>query len=135
MNRRLRTFLRSVLILIVASGPLQAQTVFACSMMDMVMEECCCGDHIVGDATVEANEEPCCEQSVEIRVDEDARQDLCAVRPLEVGSDVDPPHAIVAPFDVVAVPQERSAFVVYLPPLIVRSSGTDTYLITQRLRI
>ena len=40
MKRRLRTFLRSVLILIVASGPLQAQAVFACSMMDMVMEEC-----------------------------------------------------------------------------------------------
>lgn len=143
MNRRLRTFLRPVLILIVAAGPLHAQTVFACSMMDMVMEECCCDDHRIGkgcidsdcDAAVGPSEEPCCEQSVEVQVDEDAREDARIVKPLEIRSDVDPPHAIVASFDMIAAPQERSALVVYQPRPIARSSGTDTYLITQRLRI
>lgn len=143
MKRRLRTFLRSVLILIVASGPLQAQAVFACSMMDMVMEECCCdaipsGNENIDpefDAAPGSNEEPCCEQSVEIRVDEDARQDTRIAKPLEVRSDVDPPQAIVDSFDVIAAPQARPALFVYQPHPFIHSSGTDTYLITQRLRI
>ncbi len=143
MNHRLRTFLRSVLMLTVAVGPLQAQTVFACSMMDMVMEECCCDDHGIGkecidsdcETAVGSSEEPCCEQSVAVQVDEDAQQDTRVVKPLEIRSDVVPPQAIVASFNVIAAPQERSALVVYEPRPIVCSSGTDTYLITQLLRI
>jgi len=135
MNRRLQTFLRSVLILIVGVGPLQAQAVFACSMMDTVMEECCCGDHLIGDAAVDSNEEPCCEQSVEVQVDEDARQDTQLVKPFEIRSDVDPPPAIVNSFNVIAALQERSAPVVYQSRPTANFSGTNTYLITQRLRI
>ncbi|HNP63579.1 MAG TPA: hypothetical protein PKH39_06545 [Woeseiaceae bacterium] len=135
MNDRLRTFLRSVLILIVAVGPLQAQAVFACTMMDTVMEECCCDEHQVGDAATESNQEPCCEQSVEVQVDEDARQDTQLLKPFEIRSDVDPPPAIVNSFNAIAALQEHSAPVVYRQRPTANFSGTDTYLITQRLRI
>lgn len=143
MNRRLRTFLRSVLLVIVAVGPLRAQAVFACSMMDMVMEECCCDDYRIGkacidsdcDAAVGAGQEPCCEQSVQVQVDEEAWQDTRIVKPSEIRTDVDPPQTIVISFELVAALQVRSALVVYPPHPITRHPGTDTYLITQRLRI
>jgi len=143
MKRHLRTIQRSLLILIVAIGPLQAQTVFACSMMDMVMEECCCDDHQTGkerfdsdwDAAVVSNDAPCCEQSVELQIDEDARQDTRVVNPSEIRSDVDPPQAIVTAFDANAAPHGRSVIIVSQPQPIALHSGSDTYLITQRLRI
>lgn len=143
MNRRLRTFLRSVLILIVAIGPLQAQIVYACSMMDSVMTECCCDHHRIGeehigsdfDAAAEPGEEPCCEQSVEVQVDEDVRQDTQIVKPSELRSDVNPPQTIIISLSVIAAPQKPSAFVVYQSRSCTHSPGTDTFLITHRLRI
>jgi len=143
MNRRLRTFLRCVLLLIVAVGPLRAQAVFACSMMDMVMEECCCDDYRIGRESVDSDcdtaagggQEPCCEQSVQVQIDEKARQDTRIVKPPELRTDVDPPQASAISSDLVAALQERSALVVYQPHSVPHYPGTDTYLITQRLRI
>lgn len=106
------------------------------------MEECCCdalpsSKEIIDpgfDAAVGSGL-PCCEQLVEIRVDEDARQDTRISKPLEIRSDVDPPQAIVDSIDVIAAPPARPALVVYQPRPFIHSSGIDTYLITQRLRI
>ena len=113
---------------------------FACSMMDEVMEECCCdalpsGKDDIDAVSVESSEEPCCEQWVELRVDEDARQDARSVKSLEIRSDVDPPESIVESFEVQAVPQEYVALAAYQLRSVVRSSGTNIYLTTQRLRI
>ncbi len=143
MNRRLRTIQRSLLILIMAFGPLQAQNVFACSMMDTVVEECCCDSHQTvnerfdsdWDAAVGSNELPCCGKSVEIQVDEDAQQDRRVTSPSEIRADSDPVQALVTSFDVSDATQERAAiFVIQLQPII-HYSGSNTYLITQRLRI
>lgn len=143
MKRHLRTFLRSVLILIVAVGPLRAQAVFTCSMMDMVMEECCCNDHGTGKEGVDSEREtaagysevPCCDRSVGLQVDEDAQQDTRIVKPLEIRTDVDPPQAVFASYERLSLPQENSLPIDFGLNPTARRSGIDTYLITQRLRI
>lgn len=107
------------------------------------MDECCCDDHQTGkecldsdcEVAVGSSEDPCCEQSVEVQVDEDARQDTRVAKPLEIRSDVDPPQAIVASFNVIAATQGRAVLVVFQPQPIAHLSGSDTYFITQRLRI
>lgn len=133
-----------LLLLVLVVGPLQAQTVFACAMMDTVMHgECCCEDHEVnedcldsdGDATLEFSPGPCCERSVEVSIDEDARQDSPVVKPVEVRSDVDPPQAIITSSDALIPPQSVVAPGVFQPLPIAGQSGSRTYLITQRLRI
>mgnify|MGYP003635815847 CR=1 FL=1 len=143
MNHRFQTFLRFLLILIVSIGPLQAQTVFACLMMDKVMDECCCDGHQTGkecldsdcEVAVGAREDPCCEQSAELQIDEDARQDTRVTNLSEVRSDVDPPQAIVTSFDAIVAPQGPAVIIVLQSQPFAHHSGSDTYLITQRLRI
>jgi hypothetical protein len=143
MNRYLQTFLRSVLILVLAIGPLRAQTEFACPMMGMVMDECCCDDHQTGqdcvssvcEAAVDSDEGPCCERSVSIEVDEDTRQDAQIATSLEIRSDIDPPPVIASSFDVIATSQGRAVLVVFRNLPVASHSRSDTYLITQRLRI
>ncbi len=138
------SYLRPLLLLVLIIGPLQAQTVFACAMMDTVMHNaCCCDDHKVDedcvdsgcDAMLESSEGPCCERSVEVSVDEDTRQSTPIVKSVEVRSDVDPPPAIVVSLDVIATPQLIAVRGVFKPLPIPGQSGSDTYLITQRLRI
>ena len=85
MNHRTPSFARVLLLLVaVAVGPLQAQTVFACAMMGTVMQdECCCDDHEATQgctdsscgAVLESSESPCCEQSVEIGIDDTSSQE------------------------------------------------------------
>lgn len=133
-----------LLLLILVVGPLQAQSVFACSMMDTVMHgDCCCVGHksdqdcIEADCegAVDASASPCCERSVEISVDDEARQDTPIVTAVEVRSDVDPPPAIIASINEFVPRRLTAAGRVDYSPHIVCHSGSDTYLITQRLRI
>jgi hypothetical protein len=131
-SRKLRSTV--VLALLLVAGPLQAQVLFDCGMMGVMLEECCCDDldgakdHTV--SHVEAN--PCCEQVVEVRADPDAPD---VVKPVEVRSDVDPPTSIV------------SCSFVLSPSVVFRhlnvqwddhsqlAAGRQAYLTTQRLRI
>ncbi|MEQ9450974.1 MAG: hypothetical protein RJQ07_05265 [Pseudomonadales bacterium] len=130
---------RVLLVLaILIVGPLQAQSVFACAMMDEVMHECCCVGHKTDedfDVAVDANTDLCCERSVTISIDEEARQDTPIVKPVEVRSDVDPPVAIVAANTEFFSPPRRVALRVNFSPPDLCYSRADTYLITQRLRI
>jgi len=123
----------ALLVLLLVFGPLQAQMLFACEMMGVTLEACCCDD-LTGatDRSADhAQREPCCETVVEVRADPDAAE---AIQPVEVRSDVDPPTAIVAPsFNV-------SPSVVVHQPFRGDvddhcASGQQTYLTTQRLRI
>jgi len=139
------SFMRAVLLLMTfAVGPLQAQSVFACAMMDEVMHgECCCVGHKSDedcadagcDGALSSSDEPCCERSVEISLDEEALQDVSVIKPAEVRSDVDPPTAIVASIDEIVPPQLRVAVRAASSLPDVAHSGSDIYLITQRLRI
>jgi hypothetical protein len=113
-------------------------------MMDTVMhDECCCDNHEVHkdcvdascDAAPGSSQDPCCERSLEVSLDEDARQDSPITKPVEVRSDVDPPLAIVASTDGLARPQSVASYVVFAPFDFTAHAGSDTYLITQRLRI
>jgi len=130
-----------LLLLLVLVGPLQAQTVFACPMMNVVMHDaCCCAAHSADEDCVDANCEgslpadasPCCDLSVELSFD---KAEAPSLKPIEFSSAVDPPPAfVVIQYD----------FLLSLPGAFVPAfstfpqfsqSGTDTYLITQRLRI
>lgn len=144
MNYRVPSLLLALFFLLMMTiGSLQSKTVFACEMMDIVMYECCCVNHKTDkdcvdsscDAMLESNKGPCCEQSVEISVNEDTRQDPPLVKPVEIRSDVDPPQAIIInSFDIFVSSHSAVASVTHFQP-IVSLSGSNTYLITQRLRI
>jgi len=133
-----------LLLLLLVVGPLQAQSVFACEMMDEVMVgDCCCVGHksdddcadAVCDGALHSNDDPCCERSVEVSLDNEARQDAPIFKPTDVRSNVDPPTAILASFNVLEPPRSRVADRVVYPFPNISRAGSDTYLITQRLRI
>ncbi|GJL67120.1 MAG: hypothetical protein NPIRA05_20910 [Nitrospirales bacterium] len=145
MNYRVPSLLLALLFLVIMTiGSLQPKTVFACAMMDMiVLDDCCCGNHKIDqdcvesscDAMQEFSTEPCCERSVEISINEEAKHSQPIAKPMEVRSDVDPPQAIANSFDILAPPQYVVAFEVLHSQPIASLSGSNTYLITQRLRI
>ena len=146
MNYRVPSFLLALLFLfMMAIGSLQARTVFTCAMMGMdILHECCCDgnrtdkdcvDHSC-DVMLGPNKGACCDKSIEISINADeAKQNVSFAKPAEIRSDVDPPQAIIVNyFDIPASPYSVVVLVVNSQP-IVSSSGSSTYLITQRLRI
>lgn len=142
MNYRVPSFLLALLFLLIMTfGSLQPKTVFACAMMDMVtLYDCCCDDDkdcvdLSCGAMQESSKEPCCEQSLEINISEENRQNSPILQSVEIRSDVDPPQAIVSSFNILAPPQYVVAFEVLHSQLTTGLSGSNTYLITQRLRI
>jgi hypothetical protein len=144
MKPRKPSFARTLLLLIVALGPLQAQTVFACAMMGRVMqEECCCEHHAsardcetadCGD-TLESGEPPCCERSVDITADPDARHDGAISTPVELRSDVESPYFLISSFEASFTPQAILGTRGLHSECTADPGGSDTYLVTQRLRI
>lgn len=145
MLKRKRTFIRPLLlVLMLVIGPVHAQTVLACAAMDKVMHDDCfcddynkdknCADAGIG-AAVDSGGDPCCELSVEFNIDEDARHDKPIAKPAEVRSDVDPPQSIIAAFDPVELPRPVAVLGAVQSFQTSGGFGSDTYLITQRLRI
>lgn len=139
MNRR-SSFLRGLLLLLVI-GPLQVQAVFACAMMDTVVhDDCCCGDHQAADAcpdhdcgsTLESSTS-CCEQSVELELDHDAAGEAVPFKPPDSGTDPSP--GLLSSANVLPVPEAALAHRAFSPYLPSDESGSDTWLITRRLRI
>lgn len=144
VNHRRPSGLRALLLLLLAAGPLQAQATYACAMMDTVVHDACCceGPKVEDDcgnpgcdATLESGEGPCCERSVEVTVDQESGQDALTAKPTEVRSDVDPPPALVCSPDALFPPRPfpTRAFADRLAGT--GQSGSDTWLLTQRLRI
>jgi hypothetical protein len=141
---RLSILRATLLILVLAFGPLQARTLFACAMMGTSMlDECCCEAHTSikdcidaeCDGIVDSGGVPCCEISVQISVDDDARQDTPIVKTAHIRSDVDPPQVIAASFPVPVLSPSLLTTAVFPPPFSVELSASDTYLVTQRLRL
>lgn len=139
-SSRLRTFL---ILLVLIVGPLQAQNVFACSMMDQVMHgECCCDGHkadpgcINSDCDAVAGSVPCCERSIQVVVDEETWKHTPIVIPAEARSSVDPPPVLlVSSYNEILPSLEHAAVrAAHIIP-DVRHYDSDTYLVTQRLRI
>jgi len=141
MFRRNRSFLRPLLLLIfLVVGPLQAQTVFACVTMDMVMnvvDSCKTNQDCVNmdfDDVLDVSQSPCFEQSIVLSISQDLQQNIPAINSV-VESDIDPPQAIATTLNHVFPPQQFLVLVVLSHTSFSGQSGSDTYLITQRLRI
>jgi hypothetical protein len=141
MFRRNRSFLRPLLLLLLlVAGPLQAQAVFACVTMDMVMnvvDSCKTNQDCVNmdlDDVLELNQNPCFEQSVVLSVDQDLQQNMPIVNSV-VESDIDPPQIIATTLDDILPRQFVLASIVHPRSNSPEQSGSNTYFITQRLRI
>ena len=138
MQRRQRKVTSSILLTVMlAVGPLNAQVVFACSMMDAVFHDnrCCdehkdCADQDY-DEPLEKERDPCCERFVELSVDHELPHFL---KPIEVRTDVDPP-LLVAAIDLSVSACPTTTIVRIEGNIAVCSHGSNTYLTTQRLRI
>ena len=125
-------------------GPVHAQIVFACAMMDMAMHgECACCDHDNDkpcvdsdcDIAVDSDDDPCCEQSVELGFDDVAGQSKPGAKPAEIRADADQPQSIIFSFDLIEPPRLVAARGFVQSLATPARAGSDIYLITQRLRI
>ncbi len=146
MNYRVTSFLLALLFLFMTTiGSLQAKTVFKCAMMDGdIFHECCCNSNKADKDCMDhgcnvmlgLNKGACCDRSIEISINADeAKQSALFIKPVEIRSDVDPPQTIVAnSFDNLVSSYSVAALIGYSRP-IASSSGSSTYLLTQRLRI
>lgn len=145
MRSRKSSSLRSLLLLcLLAIGPLQAQVAYACAMMDTVFhDDCCCGDSLdqtdllpAEQATTADGERiPCCEVSVEITVDQETRQHTPTFKPPDQQPDLDLPPALVAIFDRAPLSLFRVASYAHFLEYRTADAGSDTWLLTRRLRI
>jgi hypothetical protein len=75
----------------------------------------------------------CFEQSVILSINQDLQQNIPAINSV-VESDLDPPQAIETSLDF-AHQQQFIAYIVFPRTNLTGQSGSNTYLITQRLRI
>ena len=139
MNLNHKSIIRALVFLLLV-GPLQAQQVFACGMMDATfLDDCCCEDHnncADADCTdaITTEKVPCCEESIDLSLNYQANETSDVIKSVEIRSDVDPPPAIAS---VIVQLVEPIRFTVTSdlftsPPY---RPGSNTYLITQRLRI
>ncbi len=132
-NKTVTRYLLPALMLVVAS--VQADASYYCSMMDtVILDNCCCTDADFDEMTF-TDSERCCEKSVDLLIDSATDQAQPTTKPIKFESDVDPPDGFVfiaslslASLDISTV--SSAEFVQSLP-----TTGSATYLITQRLRI
>lgn len=135
MEQRNPSLLRALLLLVLTIGPLQAQTVFACAMMETVVHgNCCCDAHSTDDVAPAEDGCSCCELSIELSVNVDARPDAPIVKQTEVNSDPDPPQFLVS-LPASSSSHPRKIRGVFRRLAITSQSGSDTWLLTQRLRL
>ena len=139
------------LVLLLVMGQLQAKTIYSCLMMDksghnammdrdmdMQQDADCCRDQkaclsLDCDDALAPNEDSCYEQTVILTINQELQQNM-PILSLVGESDVDPPQVMFITLDLVFPPQTVTAFVVF-PHTDTIQSGSNTYLITQRLRI
>ncbi len=141
MYRLKISFMRPLLLLLIlVVGPLQAQTVFVCVTMDMVMnvvDSCKANQDCVNmdlDDVLDLNQNPCFEQSVVLSIDQNLQQNIPVINSV-IESDIDPPQAMGTALDFVFQQQAVLEIVVFPRINLPGQSSSNTYLITQRLRI
>ncbi len=136
MLRPNRQFVRAVLLgLMLTVGSVQAHVSYFCGIMETVIhDDCCCADIDFDDmALIEG--EPCCEKSVELVVDAATDQGPTTAKPIKFQSDVDPPDTSVFAVPLPLVSQEIPFVSSANYAETLHSTGSATYLITQRLRL
>jgi len=140
-----------LLLLILVVGPLQAQILYACAEIERAAgmahnvsdmdthntdlcnshEECI---NIDCNAAFDSSQGLCCEESSVISINQDLQQNI-PILSLMVESDIDPPQTTDTTHDIFFQKQITSAFVVFSSFNLSGQSGSNTYLITRRLRI
>jgi len=98
-----------------------------------------CGGHqdcsnLDCDSDVNSKQGLCCEESAALTISPDTQQNTPAINLTEVESDVDPPKVLDTTFDII-FPSPTIAMFVVRPRINSVLPGSNTYLITQRLRI
>lgn len=143
-RRRTKTTRFCLLVLALLTGQIQAQSVFLCAMMDEVIRgECCCttnraADHRGGSGYDLATSEPserCCDHLVELSFQPDAEDERPITRSHELRAGVDPPPAIARWGLPNTLLLTRSTPAAPFLPSHAHLIRSDTYLLTQRLRI
>jgi len=133
----------AVLAFLLAVGPLQAQIVYACTIMGTVLQDrCCCDDaedctaRDCDDSYPSNQDDSCCVQTVILTNDGKVLQPvLPAEQKSEIKSDVDPP-ASTALYTELTIPlRVLAAGLIFSPSPDPMRAGTQTYLKTQRLRL
>jgi hypothetical protein len=137
MPRPNKQIVRIVLIgLMLILGSVQAQVSYYCGMMDAVIhDDCCCVDAGVDDMMVADSDGPCCEKSVELTIDAAPDQVQSQTKLIKFESDVDPPDIILSVVEHAPLMMNRASLSNVKRTAIRYTSGSATYLITQRLRI
>ncbi len=136
MLRPNQQFVRAVLVgLMLIVGSVQAHVSYFCGVMETVVhDDCCCADFDVDDMAL-IEDEPCCEKSVELVVDAATDQAPTTAKPIKFQSDVDPPDISVFAVSLPLVSQEIPFVSSANYAGTSNSTGSATYLITQRLRL
>ncbi len=153
MCKRNRSFSRVLLLLLVlVAGPLQAQILYACakiektasvishnaSDMDIHSTDLCSGHeecfNTDCNAIFDSSQGLCCEESPVISINQDLQQNIPILSSM-IESDIDPPQATGTRYDSCFQKKVISTFEVFSPPDFSSQSGSNTYLITRRLRI
>jgi len=134
------------------AGPLQAQVLYACaeiektvgmtthnvSGMDTHSTDLCNGHKecisIDCNAAFDSSQELCCEEASVISINQDLQQNIPILSSM-VESDIDPPQETYTTFDSDFQKKIISTFVAFPPSNFSSQSGSNTYLITRRLRI
>ncbi len=132
-NKTFTRYLLPALMLVVAS--VQADASYFCSMMDtVILDDCCCADADF-DEMAFTDSEPCCEKSVDLLIDTATDQAQPTTKPIKFESDIDPPDEFVfiASLSLASPDISSVSGAEFVPTL--RTTGSATYLITQRLRI
>ncbi len=116
-------------------GSVQAHVSYFCGIMETVVhDDCCCVDFDSDDMTL-IEGEPCCEKSVGLVVDASTDQGPTTAKPIKFQSDVDPPDTSVFAVPLPLVSQEIPFVSSANYAETLHSTGSATYLITQRLRL
>ncbi len=133
-------------------GPLHAQILYACAQIEKASSLAIhntsdaskhnadtCNAHqscvnIDCDNALNSSQGRCCEESAVLTINPDLQQNIPAINLAEVESDVDPPQVIPTILSSF-LPQQASVVSVVFPRINSGQSGSNTYLITQRLRI
>ena len=147
---RLTSLLRGFLLLMLAAGPLQAQTVLLCEMMEVPRQEtCCCHDAETAreaDAdtdttcdrpschtTPRAQVNGCCDQAVEVSFEPDDASPI--TKPPMDRADLNLPIPLLVAFELQPPPSPPVRIVTPPRVSVATSLGTHLYLRTERLRI
>lgn len=140
--------LRCLLLLMLVAGPLQAQTILLCEMMELPRQETCCCHDIETAREAEADTDcnrpschaspraeggECCEQAVEVSYEPDAGPPIA--KPSTDHTDLSLPMPLLIVYELQPPPLALARAFVPRPTSVAAPPGTHLYLRTERLRI